>query len=88
MLNQNIITLFKKAMEHNAVKLELIEWLASLEDDDTIEYLKVAKDSRISENNWWNELSREQREGIERGLNDIDEGRVVSYDEVKTKYGL
>jgi len=64
MLNQNIITLFKKAMEHNAVKLELIEWLASLEDDDTIEYLKVAKDSRISENNWWNELSREQREGI------------------------
>lgn len=75
-------------MGHDAVKLELIEWLASLEDDDTIEYLKVVKDSRTSENDWWSELSREQREGIERGLKDIDEGRVVSHDEVKTKYGL
>ena len=75
-------------MGHDAVKLELIEWLASLEDDDTIEYLKVVKDSRTSENDWWNELSREQREGIERGLKDIDEGKVVSHDAVKTKYRL
>ena len=35
-----------------AIKLELIEWLAKLEDEDTIEYLKVVKDSK-SENDWW-----------------------------------
>jgi hypothetical protein len=28
-------------MGHEALKLELIEWLSGLEDEDTIEYLKV-----------------------------------------------
>ena len=29
-----------------AIKLELIEWLTKLEDEDTIEYLRVVKDSK------------------------------------------
>jgi len=70
-----------------AIKLELIEWLAKLEDEDTIEYLKVVKDSK-SENDWWKDLTLEQKSGIERGLKDIDEGRVTSHEEVKKRFGL
>jgi len=33
-------------MELEAIKLELIAWLSKLEDQDTIEYLKVVKDTR------------------------------------------
>lgn len=70
-----------------AIKLELIEWLTQLDDEDTIEYLKIVKDSK-TEGDWWEDLSPEQRTGIERGLKDIEEGRVTPHEEVKKRFGL
>lgn len=75
-------------MGHEAIKLELIEWLTHLDDDDTISYLKIVKDSSETGSDWWQELSEDQKEGIERGLRDIDVGRVTPHDQVKKKYGL
>ena len=75
-------------MGREAVKLELIEWLTKLEDDETIDYLKLVKDAKVSNNDWWYDLSNEQRAGIERGLKDIDTGRVTHHNDVKLKYGL
>ncbi len=75
-------------MTQEALKLELIEWLSQLDDDETIEYLKVVKDSRSSNKDWWNELTVKQKQGIERGLKDIEHGRTVPHEEVKKKYGL
>ncbi|RPJ67837.1 MAG: hypothetical protein EHM20_17085 [Alphaproteobacteria bacterium] len=75
-------------MGHEAIKLELIQWLTKLEDDETLDYLKVVKDSSDSNKDWWNELSDEQKSGIERGLKDIDNGRVHSHKDIKLKYGL
>lgn len=74
-------------MGHDAVKLELIEWLTKLEDDNTIQFLKIIKDTDSNED-WWNELSDEQKQGIQRGLKDIEKGRVIPHDEVRLKYGL
>jgi hypothetical protein len=71
-----------------AIKLELIEWLSNLQDSETIEYLKFVKDSDSKENDWWHNLSDEVKAGIERGLADVDAGRVVSHEEVKKKYGF
>ncbi len=70
------------------MKLELIEWLIKLEDDETIQYLKVVKDSRPDDHNWWDDLDASQRKGIEQGLKDIDNGLVTPHDEVRKKYGL
>ncbi|HEX7583509.1 MAG TPA: hypothetical protein VF373_02375 [Prolixibacteraceae bacterium] len=75
-------------MGHDAIKLELIEWLTKLEDDETINYLKIVKDSNVSHEDWWYELTEEQKAGIERGLKDIDAGRVTPHHTVKQKYGL
>ena len=75
-------------MGHDAIKLELIEWLTKLEDDETINYLKIVKDSNVSHEDWWYELTEEQKAGIERGLKDIDAGRVTPHNTVKLKYGL
>ena len=75
-------------MGRDAIKLELIEWLSKLDDNETIEYLKIVKDSRSANNDWWDDLSESQKAGIERGLNDIKNGRTISHDEVKDKYGL
>lgn len=78
----------EKMMGHDAIKLELIEWLTKLDDDETIEYLKLVKDSTSSKEDWWHNLTPEQKLGIEKGLRDIDEGRVIPHEEVKEKYGL
>jgi hypothetical protein len=75
-------------MGHDGLKLELIEWLTKLEDDETIRYLKVVKDSKLSDHSWWDDLSQNQKNGINQGLKDIDEGRVTPHDEVLKKYGL
>ncbi|MFO7935008.1 MAG: hypothetical protein R6U78_13120 [Bacteroidales bacterium] len=75
-------------MGHEVLKLELIEWLTKLDDDDTISYLKIVKDSSESGSDWWKGLSDEQKQGIDRGLRDIDAGRVTPHDQVKKEYGL
>jgi len=75
-------------MTHETIKLELIEWLTKLDDLETLNYLKIVKDSSSENHDWWNDLTEEQIRGIQRGLKDIDEGRVVSHEEVKIKYGL
>ena len=75
-------------MGYESLKLELIEWLTKLEDDDTIRYLKAVKDSKPDDHDWWDDLDASQKKGIEKGLKDIDEGRVIPHDEVGKKYGL
>jgi len=78
----------EKIMKQEAIKLELIEWLAKLNDSDTIQYLKKIKDAVAKNQDWWNDLPEHQKKGIMRGLKDIDDGRTIPHDEVKAKYGL
>ena len=75
-------------MGQETIKLELIEWLTRLDDNETIEYLKIVKDSRTVDNDWWDDLSDSQKQGIERGLNDIKNGHTISHDDVKSRHGL
>ena len=75
-------------MGYEAVKLELIEWLTKLDNDETIQYLKIVKDSTDKHSDWWNDLTEDQKHGIQRGLDDIDQGKVIPHDQVKSKYGL
>ncbi len=75
-------------MGHEAIKLELIEWLTKLDDDQTIQYLKIVKDSNDKHTDWWKDLTDEQKKGIQKGLNDVNQGKVIPHDDVKKKYGL
>lgn len=75
-------------MGHETIKLEIIEWLAKLDDSETIEYLKIVKDSRTADNDWWDDLTATQKAGIERGLDDIRGGRIISHEDVKRRYRL
>ncbi len=75
-------------MKQEAIKLELIEWLAKLNDSDTIQYLKKIKDAGAKNQDCWNDLPEQQKKGILRGLKDIDEGRTIPHEEIKTRYGI
>ena len=68
--------------------MKLIAWLTKLEDDETIDYLKLVKDAKVSDKDGWYDFNDLQKGGIERGLQDVDEGRVTLHDDIKKKYGL
>jgi len=67
-------------------KQNLIEWITSLEDEKEIEIIKDFKESYFSKKDWWNEISEEEKNSIDRGLKDAEEGRVISYEQFKNKY--
>lgn len=71
-----------------SIKIELIEWLTKLDDQETIYYLKGVKDSKTANSDWWKELPDNVRIEIEKGLEDVEKGRVTSHEDIKQKYGL
>ena len=75
-------------MSNEALKLEIIEWLTSLSDKAILEYLKIVKDSTSQTNEWWNDLTHEQKKRIKAGLSQISSAETLSHEDVKSKYGL
>ena len=51
-------------------------------------FLKSIKDNRTDSADFASKLTNEQIEGINRGLNDLEQGIFVSHQEVKAKYGI
>lgn len=57
---------------------------------ELIEFLRKKKSVRILDNmeeaDWWTNISEKEKKAIEKGLSDIDNGKTVSYDNVKNRY--
>ena len=66
-------------------KLELIQWLSSLSDAKTIERLISIKHE--VQQDFWDELSEAEKQSIEQGIKDADEGHLVPHAEIRKKYG-
>ncbi len=63
--------------EIKQTKSNLIAWIEQLSDTNMLSFLESLKNSK-SDNDWWNELSEIQRNYINEGLNDDENGRTVS----------
>lgn len=74
-------------MDIQAEKLSLIEWISRINDKTIISKLRKIQTDYVQSSDWWNELNQEEKESIERGLKDIDEGRVYSHETVQKIYG-
>ncbi len=73
-------------MNIQSEKLRLIEWISKLDDSDIITILKQIKDNISDDSKDEMNLSKEEIAGIERGLKDIEEGRIHSNESVMKKY--
>ena len=71
-------------MDIQAEKYKLIEWITSLKDISLINHLKAVREAVT--NDWWDELTQEERKGIEEGIQDIEEGRVYQHKEVMAEF--
>ena len=63
--------------ELNKIKLDLIGWINHLTDENLISILEGIRVSRLN-GDWWDQLSREQREIILKGLQYADQGKLIS----------
>jgi hypothetical protein len=65
-------------------KIELIQWLSTLEDPSLID--KLMKLRKKEKTDWWNEISTEEQKSIELGITDADNGKLTSHSNVKKIY--
>lgn len=73
-------------MNIQSEKLKLIEWLLNLKDQSVIEKLKWLRENQNEAMDWWDEISEAEKVSIDRGLNDIENGRITSHESVRKKY--
>jgi hypothetical protein len=71
-------------MDIQSQKLQLIEWLAGVKDVSIIKAFWELKERK--EEDWWAQLTKEQQEDIEVGLEDLESGRKKSFSDVIDKY--
>ncbi|QLE01773.1 hypothetical protein HX109_09465 [Galbibacter sp. BG1] len=66
-------------------KLELIQWLSTLDDLAVIEKLLALRNSEKLD--WWNELSATEKKSIDKGIEDADNKKLVPDAKAKEIYG-
>ena len=65
-------------------KLALIQWLTSLNDVSMIDKILELKNKESKD--WWDETSDEEKESIEKGLEDANSGKLKQHSEIRKKY--
>lgn len=65
-------------------KMELIQWLTTLNDNSLIDRLMEIRKKEKSD--WWNEISESEKESIEKGIQDANNGKLNSHSSVKESY--
>lgn len=67
-------------MNTETIRLKLINWISQLDDE---QLLKKVESLRGNQKQGWEDLSYEDQDAIEEGLNQLNEGNSVSYSDVR-----
>ena len=65
-------------------KIELIQWLSTLDNEIIIDKLMELRESEKTD--WWNEISEGEKESIEKGIEDANSGNLKPQSEVRKLY--
>jgi len=69
-------------MNTESLRLKLIQWISQLEDENMLKKIDLF---RKMEENGWESLSYEDKQAIEEGLSQLNEGNSVSYQDARDK---
>ena len=65
-------------------KIELIQWLSTLEDNSIIE--KLLKFRKEETKDWWDTISEDEKKSIEKGISEANEGKLEPHSTVRAIY--
>ena len=66
-------------------KIELIQWLSTLEDVSIIQ--KIADLRKTESKDWWDSISGAEKASIEKGISDANAGKLNPHSKAKDIYG-
>lgn len=69
----------------NKVSEEIVEWLSKPENEEILQTLKLIKESSES-TDWYDTLKNSEKESVEKGQRDHQEGNVISSDDFWEKH--
>ena len=72
-------------MNLQAAKLELIQWLSTIDDPIIIEKILAIRNNEKED--WWENLSALEKESINEGIEDADAGNLKDHDQARKIYG-
>jgi hypothetical protein len=74
-------------MDISAEKLNLIQRICGIQDTDLLDLIQNIIDTpKSTKSDWWNALQTEEQLSIERGISDLEKGKVRSHDQVRKRY--
>ncbi len=74
-------------MDLSAEKLDIIQRICEIEDNDIITLIKnIVTLTDTSKSDWWSHITQDEKDSIRRGLNDLQQGNVVSHSQIRKKY--
>ncbi|OYQ48256.1 hypothetical protein [Flavobacterium aurantiibacter] len=65
-------------------KLELIQWLSSVEDVSIIE--KIVELRKTETTDWWHTISETEKKAIENGIQDANSGKLNPHSSARKVY--
>jgi hypothetical protein len=65
-------------------KIELIQWISTLEDNSIIDKLQNFRKEETKD--WWDTISNEEKESIDKGISEAKEGKLKSHSTVREIY--
>ena len=71
-------------MDIQAEKIDLIKWLADIEEPAVLQKLIALKNDQQTD--WWDLIDDEERAEIQEGLAEADRGEGISHQEFIAKY--
>lgn len=85
-LNFDLSNLLRMKVELNIQdrKIELIQWLSSINDMAILE--KITKIRKEESKDWWASISDLEKQSIEKGIEDADNGKLNSHSQVRKLY--
>lgn len=72
-------------MKLQAKKLELIQWLSTIDNPSIIDKITAIRNDEKQD--WWDALSDAEKESIEKGIEDADAGRLNDHQKARKNYG-
>lgn len=73
-------------MSLQTLKYEIIEWVTQTNDSSLLKTLKSIKDSNTSSNDWFEDLTSEEKFSIERGIMNHKKDEVLNSKEFWSGY--
>jgi hypothetical protein len=74
-------------MDISTEKLDIIQRICEIQDNDLIDLIKNIVDiPNSSKSDWWDQITPDEKESINRGLDDLQQGKVIPHDQIRKKY--